>query len=106
MAYTTVNYRDVEPVGGRLHFLRDPLGCTNLGFSVREMAPGETGLEHDHGDDGQEEVYFLVEGEATMVVDGEPVRLSAGDAIRVDPGSTRQLRNGDVESLLVGAGAP
>lgn len=106
MSHTEVNFRDVEPVGGGLHFLRDPLECENLGFSVREMEPGETGKEHDHSHDGQEEVYLLVTGEATMVVDGEPVELSAGDAVRVAPGATRQLRNGDVESYLVVAGAP
>ena len=34
MSYTKVNRNDVEPVGGGLHFLRDALGCENLGFSV------------------------------------------------------------------------
>lgn len=106
MSHTLVNYREVEPVSARLHFLRDALDCENLGFSVRECEPGEVGLEHDHADEGQEEVYFLVEGEASVTVDGERVELSPGDALRVDPGATRQLENGDAESLLVVAGAP
>lgn len=106
MAYEFVNYREVEPVSADLHFLREPLGCENLGLSVRELSPGEEGMEHDHGDDGQEEVYLLVEGGMTMTVDGEPVEMGPGDALRVDPGSTRQLQNGDDESLLVIAGAP
>lgn len=106
MAHTLRNYRDVEPVGGGLHFLREPLDCENLGLSVRDLEPGAEGKEHDHGHDGQEEVYLLVEGEATMVVDGEPVEMEAGDALRVPPESTRQMRNGDVESRFVIAGAP
>lgn len=106
MGHTLVNYREVEPVAGGLHFLRDPLGCEQLGLSVREMDPGELGKEHDHADDGHEEVYLLLEGAATVAVDGEPVELGPGDALRVAPASTRQLRNGDVESRLVIVGAP
>ena len=106
MAYDLVNYRDVEPVSADLHFLREPLGCEELGLSVRELSPGEEGLEHDHAEDGQEEVYLLVEGDMTMTVDGEAVKMTPGDALRVDPGSTRQLENDDEESLLVIAGAP
>ena len=106
MAHTLVNYRDVEPAAASLHFLRDPLDCENLGFSVRDLEPGEEGLEHDHADDGQEEVYFLVEGAATMVVDGESVEMEPGDALRVSPGTTRQMQNGDEESRFVIAAAP
>ena len=106
MSHTLVNYRDVEPVAGGLHFLREPLGCDNLGVSVRELSPGEEGKEHDHGSDGQEEVYLLVEGGMTVTVDGEAVEMDPGDALRVAPGSTRLIENGDEESLLVIAGAP
>lgn len=106
MSYTTVNYRNVDPVSDGLHFLRDPLDCEQLGLSVLECGPGWTGLAHDHAEDGQEEIYLLVEGEATVTVDGDDVALSAGDAIRVPPGATRQIHNGDAESVFVLAGAP
>jgi len=106
MSYTKVNYHDVDPVAAQLRFLREPLGCENLGLSVRALDPGEEGMEHDHADDGQEEVYLLVEGGMTMTVGGEAVEMDAGDAIRVAPEATRQLENGDAESLLVIAGAP
>jgi len=106
MTHTKVNYRDVEPVASGLHFLREPLGLTNVGFSVRTMDPGETGKEHDHGHDDQEEVYFLVEGALTVTVDGETIALEPGDALRVSPGATRLVQNGDGESTLVIVGAP
>lgn len=106
MAHTLVNYRDVDPVSGGLYFLRGPLNCANLGLSVRELSPGEDGMEHDHDGDGQEEVYLLVEGQLTVTVEGEDVEMGPGDALRVGPGTTRQVHNGDVESLLVIAGAP
>lgn len=106
MSHTRVNYRDVEPVAGRLHFLREPLDCESLGLSVRELAPGESGKEHDHADDGQEEVYLLVDGAATVDVEGESVAMEPGDALRVSPGATRQMHNGDEESRFVIVGAP
>lgn len=106
MSHTTAAYEDVDPVGGGLHFLRDELDCENLGFSVLEADPGWVGKEHDHADDGQEEVYFLVDGEATLTVDGDEVRMEAGEAVRVSPEATRQLENGSAESTFVLAGAP
>lgn len=106
MSRTLVNYRDVDPAGDALYFLRDPLDCEHLGLSVFELSPGDGGKEHDHAHDGQEEVYYLVEGEVTMTVDGEAIEMQPGDALRVDPEHTRQIRNGDQESLLVIAGAP
>lgn len=104
MSHTKVNYDDVEPVGDGLHFLREPLNCEQLGVSVLDCEPNWTGKEHDH-DDGQEEVYVLLEGEATITIEGEDVPMEAGDALRVAPDATRQLHNGEVESLFVIAGA-
>jgi len=57
MTHTKVTYDDVEPVSEGLYFLRDPLDADNLGVSVLECEPGYTGMEHDHAEDGQEEVY-------------------------------------------------
>ncbi|MFB6081328.1 MAG: cupin domain-containing protein [Halanaeroarchaeum sp.] len=106
MAYTKTNYADVDPVADGMHFLRDPLDLEQLGLTVLEADPGWEGKPHDHAEEGHEEVYLLVEGEATVTVEGETVALSAGDALRVPAGATRQIRNGDAESTFVLAGAP
>jgi len=106
MAYTDVNYRDVEPAAGAMHFLRDPLECEHVGVTVVDCEPGWTGKEHDHRERDHEEVYLLMEGEATVTVDNDAVHMEPGDAIRIPPDATRQIRNGDVESTLVLAGAP
>ncbi|QLH77765.1 cupin domain-containing protein [Halosimplex rubrum] len=103
---TKVNYEDVDAVGGGLHFLRDELDCENLGVSVLECEPGWTGKPHDHAEDGQEEVYVLVEGGATVTVGGEDVAMAPGDALRIDPDERRRIENGDAESTFVLAGAP
>ncbi|MFB6093754.1 MAG: cupin domain-containing protein [Halanaeroarchaeum sp.] len=106
MAYSTVDYRDVDPVADGMHFLREPLDAETVGLTVVECDPGWTGKEHDHAEENHEEVYFLVEGEATVTVEGESVELSAGDAVRIAPEATRQIENGDVPSTFVLAGAP
>ena len=103
--YTTANYHDVDDQNG-LHFLRDELNCENMGVTVLECEPGWEGMEHDHADEGQEEVYLLLEGEATVTVDDESVELGEGDAVRIPPDATHQIHNGDTESRFVLTGAP
>ena len=105
MTYTKVDYTDVEPVGEAIHFLRDPLECENLGVTVLECEAGWTGKEHDHADDGQEEVYLLLEGEAVVTVEGEEVSMESGDALRVPAEATRRIET-ESESTFVLAGAP
>lgn len=103
--YTEVSVAEVEARGPGLHFLRDPLGTDNLGFTVIDVREGWTGKEHDHATDGQEEVYFLVEGEATVTVGGTTVRMDAGDALRVAPETARQI-HADADCYFVVASAP
>ena len=106
MSYTRVDYEDVEPVAGGLHFLREPLECEQLGLSVLDCEPNWSGKLHDHIASAQEEVYFLVEGAATITIDDEAVPMEAGEAIRVSPDSERQIHNGDAPSQFVIVGAP
>lgn len=106
MSVDKVNYHDVDQVGDAMHFLREPLGCDHLGLTVVECTPGWEGKEHDHSEQGEEEVYLLLEGNATVVADGERIPLEAGDALRLSPDTTRQIKNGDTESTFVLAGAP
>lgn len=103
---TKVSYDDVDPVGGGLYFLRDELDCRAVGVSVLDCDPNWEGKPHDHGEDGQEEVYVLVDGTATVTVEGEDIAMTAGDALRVAPEETRQITNGDTESQFVLVGAP
>jgi len=105
MAHTTVNYADVEQRAPGMHFLRDALDCERLGVTVLEADEGWTGMEHDHAEDGHEEVYLLLSGSGSLTVDGEEIALAAGDAVRVPGGASRQLAF-DEESRMVIAGAP
>jgi quercetin dioxygenase-like cupin family protein len=106
MAYTKVNYEDVEAQSPGMHFLREPLAAENLGLTVLECEAGWSGKEHDHADEEHEEIYLLVEGAATVHVEGDAVDLEPGDAIRIPPEAPRSIEVGDVPSTLVLAGAP
>lgn len=100
-SYSRVNYSEVEPVAGVMHFLKEPLDSDRLGVTIARCEPNWNSRPHDHSQDEHEEIYVLTEGEATVVVDEEPVRMEAGDAIRIPPDATRQIRNGDTESTFV-----
>jgi oxalate decarboxylase/phosphoglucose isomerase-like protein (cupin superfamily) len=104
MRYTKANYRDVDAKGGALYFLRDELECENLG-TVIDSERGWEGLEHNHTEDSQEEVYLLVEGEAAIKVGDEVIQLE-GDAVRVSEDEERKLVNDDKDSKIVAVGAP
>lgn len=104
MAYDTVNYESVEPAAPGMHFLRDPLDADNVGVTVLDADAGWSGLEHDHAEDGQEEVYVLVDGAATVTVDGDDISMNPGDALRIDPDATRSIEvEEDSQFVLVGA---
>ncbi|WP_248517245.1 cupin domain-containing protein [Salinarchaeum laminariae] len=105
MSYDTVNYETVEPAAPGMHFLRDPLDAENLGVTVLDAEEGWEGMEHDHAEDGQEEIYVLLSGAATVTIDGEDVDLDAGDAVRIDAGASRDITVHE-DSQWVLAGAP
>lgn len=104
MVYTKTNVRNVEGHNG-LHFLREPLHCEQLGFSIIDVDGEREGLEHDNIEDGQEEVYFLVTGSATLTIEGEDVDLTPGDAVRVSAEATRKLTIHKASQVVI-AGAP
>jgi mannose-6-phosphate isomerase-like protein (cupin superfamily) len=111
MGYDTAAKTDADSVvpeeWGGMWFLKGELDTDHLGFTILELEPGGKGKEHDHGADGQEEIYYVVEGEADIELAEETVRLDAEEAIRLDPEETRQIHNpGDERLTLVLAGAP
>ncbi|AFZ71722.1 cupin domain-containing protein [Natronobacterium gregoryi] len=106
MSYRKVNYEDVDQVSSAMHFLSDPLETAQVGVTVARCDPGWKSKPHDHTDNDHEEVYVLIEGEATVVVDDEPVEMEAGDALSIPPEATRQIRNGNGESAFVLVSAP
>jgi len=99
---------------GGMWLFREPLGCSSLGVTLLELAPDGKGKAHDHGGDGQEEVYLVVDGELTVQLGGDEetpadaeLTLGDGEAVRVGADTRRQLHNhGDGTVRVVIAGAP
>jgi hypothetical protein len=74
-------------------------------FGINAFTPGEDGTligEHDESGSGQEELYIVLEGNATFEVDGETVDAPAGTFVFVRPESRRKA-TGDGTVLALGA---
>ncbi|SDQ25653.1 cupin domain-containing protein [Natronobacterium texcoconense] len=113
MGYDTAAKADPESVVpeefGGMWFLKDELESDSVGFTVLELEPGGKGKEHDETETGQEEIYYVLEGEIEVELtdSDETVSLEADEAIRLDPDETRQIRNeGDERAKLILVGAP
>src|SRR5581483_975418 len=93
--------------GGALVRVRAELGVSAFGLQVAELPPdsGELAPEHDHGQDGQEEVYLLLDGSGEVVLDGTPVALDNETFVRIGPHVRRRLRSGPqgARVLMIGA---
>jgi mannose-6-phosphate isomerase-like protein (cupin superfamily) len=112
MGYKKSSTDDVDSIVpeeyGGMWFLRDALETERLGVTVLELEPDGKGREHDHGEDGQEEVYLVVEGEVDIDLTDrdETVTLEKDEAVRLDADETRRIVNrGDTRAKLVLAGA-
>jgi uncharacterized cupin superfamily protein len=78
--------------GGGMKLVRHGLGIKAFGLQVIDMPPNADRYpEHDHTEDGQEEVYTVLEGAATLQADGAEHRLVPGMFARVGPGQKRKF---------------
>jgi len=82
------------------------LGVTAWGMNVLKLESGATTYpEHDHVKDGQEEVYILFEGAATLRAGEQEWRLEPGMFVRVGPNARRKWFPGDKGATLLAIGA-
>lgn len=93
------------PNGGGFCRARASLGVTAFGMQVEQFPPNFLHHpEHDHADDGQEEVYTVLSGSATLHTGGKDIRLVPGVFARVGPGEQRKITTGaePVQLLAIG----
>ncbi len=97
-----------ESHGGEFLYAGKSLGVAAWGMNVVRVPPGWDGYpEHDHSDDGQEEVYVVLEGRAELHADDERWTLEPGTIARVGPTQKRRLVPGDDgATVLVLGGTP
>lgn len=93
---------------GGLLKARAGLGLSSFGMQILRFPPNaERYPEHDHADSGQEEVYAVLEGAATLHAGGEEHLLEPGVFARVGPNETRKLTTGaDAAVVLALGGVP
>jgi quercetin dioxygenase-like cupin family protein len=117
MGDVTVKRIDDMPrsFGGAFIHARAALGVSSFGMQVFDLPPEWAGPEHAHhgmtgesaetANDGQEEVYFGLDGRACLHVDGDEIALDPGVMVRVGPNQMRQLTTHDdrAKVLVIGA---
>ena len=111
MADVTVKHMDALESyegGGRFLYARKGLGVTSFGMNVERFPAGYAEYpEHDHARDGQEEVYLVLEGHATLRAGDESFELPSGTFARVGPGQRRKIVPGaDGVTILAIGGIP
>ena len=82
------------------------LGAEDVSMNYYELDPGESFAFGYHNHQGQEEVFYVLAGEATFETEGDDVTVGAGEAVRFAPGEWQQGWNrGEerVKALAVGA---
>ncbi len=81
------------------------LGVESFGVQVFDFPAGFSDYpEHDHSEDGQEELYVVLRGTAEYEVDGERVTVDPGRMLLVSAGCNRRLLPlaEDVRILVIG----
>jgi len=93
--------------GGVYVRARASLGVSSFGMQVLELPPhsGDFYPEHDHAEDGQEEVYLLLAGAAELALPDRVVGLDAETFVRVAPGTRRRIRTGPDGARVLAIGA-
>jgi mannose-6-phosphate isomerase-like protein (cupin superfamily) len=105
--YTVKRIDDMEAIfHGSFKRAAAELGVESFGMQIFDMPPEFSDYpEHDHADDGQEEVYLVLRGTAELEVDGQRFTLDPGCAARVGPGTSRKLYGGPQGARLLALGA-
>ncbi|HZU82009.1 MAG TPA: hypothetical protein VE987_03785 [Polyangiaceae bacterium] len=82
------------------------LGVTAWGMNVLEIDPGCQGYpEHDHGNDGQEEVYVVLRGSGVLKAGADETVIAAGTLVRVGPRQSRKILPGPEGIVVLAIGA-
>lgn len=92
--------------GGAFKKARAELGVSAFGMSVVDLPANYADYpEHDHAEDGQEEVLFTLQGGGELDIEGERHPLDSDHAIRVAAGTKRKILPGSdgIRVLVIGA---
>jgi hypothetical protein len=103
------NIDEMEAVfGGAFKRARAELGVESFGMQIIDMpANYDNYPEHDHAEDGQEEVYVTLRGSGELEIEGERFPLDGDHVAKVGPGIKRKVWPGDdgIRVLVLGGKA-
>src|SRR5215471_6964604 len=90
--YTAKKINDMEAAfGGGFVKARAELGLSSFGVQIIRLPPESTDYpEHDHAEDGQEELYTAIKGAGYIDIEGERVELTPDVLVRIAPGTKRK----------------
>ena len=104
--YTVKRIDEMEAVYlGAFKRARAELGVESFGLQVIDLPPDfENYPEHDHAEDGQEEVYMAIKGSGEIEIDGERFPLDPDHMARVASGTKRKVWPGaeGIRVVIVG----
>jgi mannose-6-phosphate isomerase-like protein (cupin superfamily) len=107
--FTVKAIEELESIhGGAVKLAGAELGVESFGLQVLDFPGGFSHYpEHDHTQDGQEEVYVVLSGSGEFQIDGQSVALAPGCIVRVEPTSRRKLDVGPdgIRVLAIGCAA-
>src|SRR4051795_12747011 len=91
--YKVVKIDDMEAIAfGTFRRARAELDVSSFGLQILDLPPNLGAYpEHDHAEDGQEEVYFVLSGGGEVEIDGERVSLDPETAVSIKSGTRRKL---------------
>jgi mannose-6-phosphate isomerase-like protein (cupin superfamily) len=104
--YRVVRIDDMEAIAfGTFKRARAELGVTSFGLQVLDLPPNlDAYPEHDHAEDGQEEVYFVLRGSGEIEIEGERIPLDTETSVSVQSGVRRKLWPGPEGMRIVAIG--
>lgn len=102
------SYQGPSGRSGRFLYAAKGLGVTAFGMNVLKLPAGWADYpDHDHAKDGQEEVYVVLSGSATLDAGGEKFDLVPGTLARVGAEQKRKIVPGkDGVTILALGGTP
>jgi mannose-6-phosphate isomerase-like protein (cupin superfamily) len=104
--YAVKRIDEMEAIyAGSFKRARAELGIGSFGLQVIDMPPNADQYpEHDHAEDGQEEVYIALKGSGEFEIDGERHPIDPETMVRVSSGTSRKLWPGDdgIRVLVIG----
>jgi len=105
MPYEIVDASEIESPNGVFRPLSAALGVSGFRINKLELPSNAEGPEHDHSEDGQEEVYAIVGGRGTIWVEGETHDLAPGQFVFLAPGTSRKMIAGPDGLAWIGIGS-